>query len=315
MSTLPASIVQALFRDACRFDVITFKPGNVSCEAAGHGMQARDFLRSAAVSAGPIADPTLGVGERVRAAVQATRQTVGCNTNLGILLLAAPLARAAQSAVDSHGLRERVARVLAALTVDDACAAFEAICLASPAGLGEAAEQDVHQRPTVTLREAMRLAAAQDQLAAQYVNDYAAVFELGLCGLQAHLADGASIADAAQQIFLLFLCEIDDAHVLRKQGPTTAQWLRVAARQVASEWRKCENLSQRHDRLQRFDSELKARGVNPGTSADLTVASLFALFLSVAQQPGFASLPARLACRPTSDFRQTSNEGEQTWPS
>ena len=276
--------IAEVFRDACRFDVISFKPGNVSCEAAGHGMVPRDFLLSAAVSAEAIANPALGVGERVLAAVRATRTAVGCNTNLGILLLAAPLACAAQTAAASgHGLRTQLAQVLAALTVDDARAAYEAICLAAPAGLGTAAEQDVRGLPTMNLREAMGLAAAHDQLAAQYVNDYAAVFELGLAGLQAQLASGASLADAAQHIFLLFLCEIEDAHVSRKQGPRTAQWLRVRASQVASAWRACDNPGERHGHLQRFDSELKARGVNPGTSADLTVASLFALSLSVMQ--------------------------------
>ena len=272
--------IAAAFRDACRFDVLSFKPGNVSFESPGHGMEAHDFLRSAAVSASPIADPTLGVGERVLAAVRATREAVACNTNLGILLLAAPLARAAQS--NTHAdLRQRLARVLSTLTVADAQAAFDAICLAAPAGLGTAAAQDVRSPPSVDLREAMRLAAAQDQLAAQYVNDYAAVFELGLDGLHAQLAEGASLADAAQHVYLLFVREIDDAHVLRKHGRETAQWLRARGGQVASAWPACHNPRQRHGLLQRFDSELKARGVNPGTSADLTVASLFALSLSV----------------------------------
>lgn len=273
------AVAQA-FRDACRFDVVSFKPGNVSCDAAGHGMEARDFLRSAAVSARHIANRALGVGERVLAAASATRDAVGCNTNLGILLLAAPLARAAEDGGCGAGLRAHVAGVLDALTVEDARAAYAAIRIAAPAGLGKAAAQDVRSEPSVTLREAMRLAAAQDQLAAQYVNDYAAVFELGLRGLQEALCLGDSLADAAQQIFLRFLSEIDDAHALRKHGGETARWLRTRATQVACTWRACDNQIDRDGLLQRFDSELKARGVNPGTSADLTVASLFALSLS-----------------------------------
>ena len=279
-ASVDAAGVAAAFRDACRFDVLCFKPGNVSCESAGHGMEARDFLRSAAVSAAPIADPALSVGERVRAAVRATRTAVGCNTNLGILLLAAPLARAAQLPAPTR-LRERLVQVLSSLTVADARAAFEAIRLAAPAGLGNAAAQDVRSPPSVDLREAMRLAAAQDQLAAQYVNDYAAVFDLGVDGLRQRLTEGASLADAAQHVFLQFLCEIEDAHVVRKHGRVVAQWLRERASQVASAGPACNNPTQRHGLLQRFDSELKARGVNPGTSADFTVASLFALALSV----------------------------------
>ena len=80
------------------------------------------------------------------AAVRATRRVAGANTNLGIALLLAPLARAA---LLGGPLRERVEEVLAALTLDDARAAYAAIRAAGAGGLDEPVEHDVRAAPTV----------------------------------------------------------------------------------------------------------------------------------------------------------------------
>ncbi|MGE3771807.1 MAG: triphosphoribosyl-dephospho-CoA synthase, partial [Gammaproteobacteria bacterium] len=92
---LAPALVAACYRAACRYDVLAAKPGNVSVDSPGHGMQARDFLLSARASAPPLCAGARGVGEAVREAIAATWAAVGCNTNLGIVLLAAPLAQAA----------------------------------------------------------------------------------------------------------------------------------------------------------------------------------------------------------------------------
>jgi triphosphoribosyl-dephospho-CoA synthase len=84
--------VQRAFVDACLLDVLALKPGNVGVHGAGHGMQALDFLRSARAAAPAIAAEKASVGERIHAAIAATRAAAGVNTNLGIVLLAAPLA-------------------------------------------------------------------------------------------------------------------------------------------------------------------------------------------------------------------------------
>ena len=78
---------------ACLWEVTAPKPGNVYRGADFEDLTFADFLTSAVV-VGPIVDqcPQLGVGRTVLSAVQATRRTVGTNTNLGTLLLLAPLA-------------------------------------------------------------------------------------------------------------------------------------------------------------------------------------------------------------------------------
>lgn len=281
---LDAAVVAEAYREACRFDVIAFKPGNVSCEEAGHGMEARDFLRSAAVSAPWLSKPGLKVGARIAAAIAATREAVGCNTNLGIVLLAAPLAQAALVPAPGTDLRTRLRARLAALDIEDAVGAFAGIRLAAPAGLGAAPEADVHAPPTVDLGTAMALAAGRDRIAQQYGDGYAEVFELGLPTLHAALAGADGLSEAVQAVYLALLRSRPDSHLARKYGDVIAEGVRAQAAAVACPGKACENPAAFSGALHALDRELKARGYNPGTCADLTVASVFAHLLSQALQ-------------------------------
>lgn len=269
--------VAELFMAVCRAEVMALKPGNVHVHAAGHGMTVADFLLSAEVAAPEIARPGASVGERILRAVRATRAAVNCNTNLGILLLTAPLARAAEMP-PSRPLRDRVYAVLGDLGVEDAEAAYEAIRLASPGGLGRAAEHDVAGPATVDLRTAMAAARSRDRIAAQYADGYRDVFEIGVA--RARAVDGKDFGkDAvsmAEAVYLEFLTAFPDSHVLRKQGETVATALMSEAREVRRQLAAEKSDAVRHDHLFAFDARLKWQGINPGTSADLTVASLFA---------------------------------------
>lgn len=283
----PEAVAQA-YREACRFDVITFKPGNVSCKEPGHGMEARDFLRSAAVSAPVMADPELAVGARIAGAIAATRAAVHCNTNLGIVLLAAPLASAALIPHTSTDLRHRLAVRLASLTVADAAGAFEGIRLAAPGGLGAAPEADVREAPTIDLGQAMALAADRDRIASQYTSDFADVFDLGLPALRAALPKARGLSDAVQLAYLTLLAAQPDSHIARKHGPLIAEEVRARAAAVACPGKACENPARSSAALHALDRELKSCGYNPGTTADLTVASLFAYLLIKALPRGEA---------------------------
>ncbi|MCC6708416.1 MAG: triphosphoribosyl-dephospho-CoA synthase [Gammaproteobacteria bacterium] len=270
--------VHVALAKACRMDVVAFKPGNVSLWSAGHGMAASDFLRSATVAVPCLATNDASVGARIESAVTATMAAVGCNTNLGIVLLLAPLAQAAQTPSGTGELRARVARVLRALDTDDAAACFRAICVAQPAGLGEVADGDVRRVPSMTLLEAMRLASVRDRIAQAYVSDYAEIFELGVPLLAAARQRWRSLAWATSACYLHLLAHAPDTHIERKWGKTLATAVSARARAVASALEACENPRNAVAHLRAFDDELKSRGVNPGTSADLTVACV-AVFL------------------------------------
>ncbi len=269
--------VAELFMAVCRAEVMALKPGNVHVHAAGHGMTVADFLLSAEVAAPEITRPSAAVGERILRAVRATRAAVNCNTNLGILLLTAPLARAAEMP-PSRPLRDRVCAVLEDLSVEDAEAAYEAIRLAAPGGLGRAAEHDVAGPATVDLRTAMAAAKSRDRIAAQYADGYRDVFGIGVA--RARALDGKNTdkdsVPMAEAVYLEFLTAFPDSHVLRKQGEAVAAALMSEAREVRRQLAAEKSDAVRRDHLFAFDARLKWQGINPGTSADLTVASLFA---------------------------------------
>ncbi|MBK1836808.1 triphosphoribosyl-dephospho-CoA synthase [Azospirillum sp. YIM B02556] len=268
--------VAELFLAACRAEVMALKPGNVHVHAAGHGMTVEDFLLSAEAAAPEIARADAAVGERILRAVRATRRAVNCNTNLGILLLCAPLARAAEMPA-VRPFRDRVSAVLAALTVGDADAAFEAIRLAAPGGLGHAAEHDVAEPATVDLRKAMAAARSRDRIAAQYADGYRDVFDIGVvCARSMADCDAVSLAET---VYLEFLTAFPDSHVLRKHGENVAAVVLAEAREVRRRVAESSSAAERREHLFVFDARLKWQGINPGTSADLTVASLLAYWL------------------------------------
>ncbi len=259
-------------------DVVAFKPGNVSLWAAGHAMQAEDFLRSARAAVPCLTKAHASVGVRIESAINATMAAVGCNTNLGIVLLLAPLAHAAEDESPSD-LRTRLARVLRALDREDAAACFRGICSAQPAGLGEVADGDVRAPPDIDLLHAMRLAAVRDRIAAAYVSDYREIFEVGVPLLAAARRRWHSLAWATTACYLHLLGLEPDTHIARKWGNAVAEGVSARARAVESAFKACENPRAAVAQLRAFDDELKSRGVNPGTSADLTVACVAVLLL------------------------------------
>lgn len=268
---------RSAFRWACWSDVMVRKPGNVSIHSPGHAMQAEQFLTSAEASLPGLFALGAKVGARIESAVRATRAAVACNTNLGILLLCAPLAAAAERSPrsDCTTLLATLSAVLAELGIDDARAAFRAIAEANPGGLGKAAEQDVGTEPDIGLVEAMALAADRDMIARQYANGFADLCGFGLDALRASQAmPGMSHALAVQRLYLGWLAREPDSHIARKFGVKTACGVsgeaRVWLQRLSAEASAADSAD-----FMRWDESLKTRGLNPGTSADLTVATLF----------------------------------------
>jgi len=287
MSLDAAGRARAAFLRACELDVAVRKPGNVSLASPGHGMQAAQFRASAHAAAGPLFELGARVGPRIEAAQAASWAACGCNTNLGILLLCAPLALAVErqaGAGTAAGLRQAVAEVLAGLDLDDSRAAFRAIAAARPGGLGRTGAEDVHLPPSLDLRAAMALAAGRDSIARQYSDGYAGIFEIGLPallasgrGLDAATAAGLPDTAAVQRLFLTLLGAAPDSHIVRKHGPDLAQTVMRAAQawQLDLARRGVDRPALDEDPAYlAWDEALKREGINPGTTADLCVASL-----------------------------------------
>jgi triphosphoribosyl-dephospho-CoA synthase len=264
------------FLRACELDVAVRKPGNVSLVSPGHGMTATQFIASAQAAAPALFAPQQRVGQRIEAAVAASWAAAGCNTNLGIVLLCAPIAAAVEHFAKKD-LRQALEAVLADLNVDDAAAAFRAITAARPGGLGDAPSQDVRRPPTLGLREAMALATSRDSIARQYANGFADLFEIALPPRPA----GEITHAAVQRVYLALLARLPDSHIVRKHGEAVAQTVMSAAQRWQTQAEAGAVLDE-SPAFAAWDDELKAAGINPGTTADLTVAAL--LLASLQQQ-------------------------------
>jgi triphosphoribosyl-dephospho-CoA synthase len=275
--TAPEDIAAAV-QLACLFEVSAPKPGNVSPGLHFHDTRYEDFLASA-VAIGPALGSagSRPLGATIRTAMEATARWTRANTNLGIVLLLAPLARAA--ARSGGALRARLARVLDETTVADANDVYAAIRLARPGGLGHAAVEDVAAAPSVTLREAMNLAAERDAVAREYVTDFVMTFEIGVPALRKARADGLPWADATVETYLRLLAVQPDTHVARKLGPEAA----AAVSRRAKEVLEAGGVRSPAGRaaIAAFDAELRdaTNSRNPGTTADLTCAALFVIII------------------------------------
>ena len=242
-----------------------------------------DFLLSAAAIQFPLT-VTFGssVGEIVHLATKVTRSVVASNTNLGIILLLAPLVADAH---DGPGFRRRVQKVVASLTVEDAALVYEAIRLANPGGLGDSPEQAVHSEPTVTLLEAMKLAADRDMIARQYANGFADIFDFGVPALMDAFVKFGNVEAATVDCQLRWLAEFPDSLIVRKRGLAAAEDVRTRVREVlhlgglaSTEGRRAGNDL---DRYLRSDGNK----LNPGTTADLVTACLFVALRENKVQP------------------------------
>lgn len=275
--------LEAAFIEACECELQAFKPGNVSVYSEAHDMTVEDFRASARLSAPFLADAGLSLGEKIYHAVRATREAVGCNTNLGIILLAAPLMQACQISENQGrepaGLRDRLTRVLENTTVDDCTWVYKAIRTAAPGGLGRASDQDVHAAPQVSLYEAMKLASGWDRIAYQYTVSFKDVFDFAIPRYHSGTSRWGDEAWAAVFVFSGLLECIPDTHIERKFGNRFTK--RVAERMAALN--RLLFLADRPElalqMLYEIDAEFKSSGVNPGTTADLTVACLLAVRL------------------------------------
>ncbi len=277
--TLQAADVAAAAQLACLLEASAPKPGNVSPSASFRDATFEDFLASAA-AIGP-AFATAGerpLGATIRAAVAATARWTQSNTNLGLVLLLAPLARAALQP-GGTALRARLAAILADSTVADAREAYAAIRRATPGGLGRVDEQDVSASPTASLRDVMALARDRDAIAREYATDFRATFELGAPALRGALGSGLTWRDAVIETYLTLLAASPDTHIARKLGIDAAATVQRRARAVLEAGGVRSAMGR--EAIAQLDRELRDDGntLNPGATADLTGAAIYVVLL------------------------------------
>lgn len=266
--------VQQAYLNACLAELEALKPGNVHIFADGHGMQVQDFIHSAEVSAPVLCDDqAFGfrcLGQRILDALQATYGKVGCNTNLGIVLLAAPVVQALAN-YPQQPLQYGLQQVLQQTTIADAACVYQGIRLVNPAGMGQRQEHDLSEAPQIDLLEAMRLASTQDMVARQYVDGYATIFSAALPLYRELMRRWERPAWALTGVYLYWLSTFPDSHIARKYGAATAASVQKTAQMQYQAFIALENPKHSLSELLMWDHALKEQKLNPGTSADLTV--------------------------------------------
>lgn len=259
---------------ACVAEVAAPKAGNVSLIAEFDDAEFSDFVVSASVNR-PILDdaPRRPLGQTVLECIRATRDAVGTNTNLGIVLLLAPLCKADAA----MNLQSGAAAVLQSLTEQDATDVYEAIRLAAPGGLGDVDHADVREEPTLPLIEAMALASSHDRIAAQYARGFADVFDPIASTLALGVSQGMPLDDGIVRMHLELIAQGDTLIARKCGGEVAAEAARRAKAVCDAGWPANDKSQRLFDEL---DAWLRADGRrrNPGTSADLIAAGLYVCF-------------------------------------
>jgi triphosphoribosyl-dephospho-CoA synthase len=271
---LSTKLIQDCIIWACEQEVSAPKPGNVNRIRGGHNMQVNDFIKSAHSIAPALTVAYSSVGLRILNAIQATQAVVDCNTNLGIVLLFAPVCLAIERCSHFDELQNELGLVLKELSIQDAEDCYQAIRLAHAGGLGKVDNQDINDTPTITLLQAMSDAKNRDSIAAQYLNNYCDIFQLGLPKLTDAIICGETVEWATTFAYLCLLSNIPDTLIGRKQGKVTAKIVSNKARSFINKTNKSNELKYYSAELDLWDKELKRDAINPGTTADLTATTL-----------------------------------------
>ena len=259
---------------ACLWEATAPKPGNVHPYASFHDTSYADYLASG-VAIGPAMQQasTCKLGSTILASVEATRSLVGRNTNLGTILLLAPLA----SVCPDTPLRTGVADVLVATDQEDAALLYAAIRTAQPGGMGTVEKMDVHQTPPDDLMAAMRAAADRDFVARQYAENFAPLFDQIVPNLRAAIEQEMSLSAAIVHVHLQTMHAFPDSLIARKCGIEVAQEsARRAGEVLATGAPTTEAYQQAVADLDHYLRDTHHRR-NPGTTADLMAAGLFIL--------------------------------------
>lgn len=257
---------------ACVWEASARKIGNVHPLASFRNLHFTDFILSAGAIA-PILCRTrkLGLANAIFESVKATKNSVGTNTNLGIILLFAPVAFASNLAE----LKNEIQKAIADTSIEETKIIYDAIRFAAPGGMGKEPIADINDVPTCTLLEAMQMAQDRDLIAKQYADGYSAIFNDAIPTLGGALEHLGSLEGAIIFTHLYLMGKYPDSLILRKCGTNDALESSQRARKVLEkQWPLKES---GWAEFKEFDRWLRMADNkrNPGATADLIAVTLF----------------------------------------
>lgn len=262
--------------DACVQDVIALKPGNVHQYRDGHGMSVEQFLQSAWAICHEMPKAGYSLGTRIEKSAMATRDAVQVNTNIGIILLCAPLVHGFLEFSGNQNFRESVCQSIEKSTLPESEQILNAIRIANPAGLGNVEKHDVQEPAVLPIREIMSKAQYRDMIARQYSNNFEDIFKFGMNTLKQANEQFNEEASSTTYVYLNFMLHFEDSHIVRKFGNSKAKEIQLIANHLLELYKKAGGIDEIRSELMEVDRIWKQKNINPGTSADLTVATILA---------------------------------------
>ncbi len=265
--------LKAAYLFSCKKDIELIKPGNVNLLSPHKDTKAQDYLDSATLSSKELFNQNHSLGKRILESVKVTRSQVNVNTNLGIILLCAPVI---QSYIDFNALdlRDCIKKTLSATSVKDTHDLCAAINISSPGGLGDSDMYDTASYPNISIKQIMDYSKEYDRISYQYSHNFTDIFDFIIPKLEFLNQRYESLDISLSLLFIEILAKIPDSHISRKFGD------KIAKKTSNNAYDLLKILDREHDpdylakALNNLDYEYKKKGINPGTTADLLVASL-----------------------------------------
>ena len=248
----------AMMLEVCAFP----KPGNVDRCHDYPTTRLEHFLASAILARPALEKAERGegsVGQLILEASECTHVHAGGNTHFGAFILLIPL-------VLGHDI-PGACRVVADTTTDDAIRFYQAFAktqvrvlshddldVHDPAAIGEL------KRRQMTLADVMLYSARNDMVAREWVNGFS-LTRRGADLLHAYGGGCGGVTGA----FIDLLASEPDTFVVKKHGPDVAGMTMRKAQEVRDGLRD----------IAAFDQECIDAGINPGSIADIIIASLY----------------------------------------
>ena len=270
-------ILKKQIKFVCDAEIKSLKPGNVHKYSKGHGMNIKDFLKSSLIISKCLTKNNLDLGKKILASVNEIQNKIKKNTNLGIILMLSPIATIVQKegVISKEELLKKIKSLIKKQNIKNSIPIFKAISLTSPGGLGFSKKYDVNEPSNTNLYKAMEFAKEKDLIARQYCNGFKDIYKIGIPAYKIFYNKWGKVDWALTGVYLTFLKKFNDSHIVRNKGNKIATSIKKEAKKYYFFLKNNKSLTKIKKKLLVFDKKLKSKRINPGTTADLTVATLF----------------------------------------
>ena len=277
MSKLTENQVKMAFEYACKLDVFSIKPGNVFLNHPAYGMSHKDFLQSSMACSDIMCEQNMDIGLKILESVKASMDVVGCNTNLGIILLCVPIVETVYMDKEHKFDQNNLKIVIDNINYKQTKSIYKAINLANAGGMSSKEEFDLksNKSDNFTLFEAMNFAKTYDYIANEYTNYFYNIINNISLNWRNYFKLMNNDECATTATFLKQIVSNPDSLIARKHGLSTAEQVSERFKEIADEYCALKDPNILNNKLLLLDSELKIQGLNPGTTADVVVASIF----------------------------------------